>query len=152
MTIFDSRQCLVSLWKIKLSVWVICGKSNKQKSVTRSWQKIHYCSLNVPTRENVCFARADMVFLSKSLASLTRNYFPKRPSDTSLHTLSKLYDVPVGFVTPHLGQYIALFAVAEGWLLLHIGRFVLFFYKQLHRSHQEKYCVLWMVIITVLSE
>ena len=27
-----------------------------------------------------------------------RNYFPKRPSGTPLHTLSKLYDVPVGFV------------------------------------------------------
>ena len=29
-----------------------------------------------------------------------RNYFPKRPSGALLHTLSKLYDVPVGFVTP----------------------------------------------------
>ena len=40
-----------------------------------------------------------------------------------LHTLSKLYDVPVGFVnTPSiLRQCIALFAVAEGWLLLDIG-------------------------------
>ena len=26
-------------------------------------------------------------------------YFPKRPSGAPLHTLSKLYDVPVGFVT-----------------------------------------------------
>ena len=26
-----------------------------------------------------------------------QNYFPKRPSDAPLHTLSKLYDVPVGF-------------------------------------------------------
>ena len=39
-----------------------------------------------------------------------------------LHTLSKLYDVPVGFVIRlHLRQCIALFAVAEGWLLLDIG-------------------------------
>ena len=40
----------------------------------------------------------------------------------------KLYDVPVGFVTPppHLRQCIAMFAVAEGRLLLDIGRFVLF--------------------------
>ena len=53
--------------------------------------------------------------LSKLLASLIRNNFPKRPSDASLHTLSKLYNVPVGFVTPlHLRQCIALFAVAEG--------------------------------------
>ena len=29
-----------------------------------------------------------------------RNYFPKRPSGAPLHTLSKLYDVPVGFVSP----------------------------------------------------
>ena len=29
-----------------------------------------------------------------------RNCFPKRPSGAPLHTLSKLYDVPVGFVTP----------------------------------------------------
>ena len=29
-----------------------------------------------------------------------RNYFPKRPSGVPLHSLSKLYDVPVGFVTP----------------------------------------------------
>ena len=36
--------------------------------------------------------------MSKLLASLMRNYFPKRPSGAPLHTLSKLYDVPVGFV------------------------------------------------------
>ena len=35
-----------------------------------------------------------------SLASLMRNYFPKRPSGAPLHTLSKLYDVPVGFEPP----------------------------------------------------
>ena len=29
-----------------------------------------------------------------------RNYFAKRPSGAPLHTLSKLYDVPVGFVPP----------------------------------------------------
>ena len=29
-----------------------------------------------------------------------RNYFPQRPSGAPLHTLSKLYDVPIGFV-PH---------------------------------------------------
>ena len=31
-----------------------------------------------------------------------RNYFPKRPSGAPLHTLSKLYDVPVGFEPPPL--------------------------------------------------
>ena len=58
-----------------------------------------------------------------------RNYFPKRLSGALLHTLSKLYDVPVGFVTPLFwcGHWcIALFAVAEGLLLLDIGWFVLF--------------------------
>ena len=67
-------------------------------------------------------------FLSKLLASLMRNYFPKRTSGAPLLTLSKLYDVPVGFVfTPTLlRQCIAIFAVAEGWLLLDIGWFVLF--------------------------
>ena len=29
-----------------------------------------------------------------------RNYFPKQPSGAPLHTLSKLYYVPVGFVAP----------------------------------------------------
>ena len=29
-----------------------------------------------------------------------RKYFPKRTSDAPLHTFSKLYDVPVGFVSP----------------------------------------------------
>ena len=38
--------------------------------------------------------------MSKLLASLMRNYFPKRPSGAPLHTLSKLYDVPVGFKPP----------------------------------------------------
>ena len=46
--------------------------------------------------------------------------FPKRPSGAPLHT----FDVPVGFVTPKR-QCIALFAVAEGWLLLDIGWLVL---------------------------
>ena len=61
--------------------------------------------------------------LSKLLASLMRNYFPKRPSGAPLHTLSKLYDVPVGFEPPPpiLRLNIAYFAVAEGWLLLDIG-------------------------------
>ena len=44
------------------------------------------------------------VYTSKLLASLIRIYFPKRPSGAPLHTctLSKLCDVPVGFVTPSL--------------------------------------------------
>ena len=40
-----------------------------------------------------------------------------------LHTFSKLYDVPVSVAPPPpiLRLCIALFAVAEGWLLLDIG-------------------------------
>ena len=38
--------------------------------------------------------------LSNELAILTRNNFPKRPSGAQLHTLSKSFDVPIGFVTP----------------------------------------------------
>ena len=39
-------------------------------------------------------------FLSKLLASLMGNYIPKRTFGAPLHTLSKLYDVPIGFVSP----------------------------------------------------
>ena len=46
--------------------------------------------------------------MSKLLASLMRNYFPKRPSGAPLHTLSKLYDVPVGFVNPLFWGWIML--------------------------------------------
>ena len=64
--------------------------------------------------------------LSKLLASLMRNYFPKWPSGASLNILPNLYDVPVGLVLPPILRLcIALFAVAEGgggWgLLLNIG-------------------------------
>ena len=64
-----------------------------------------------------------------------RNYVPKRPSDAPLQTLSILYDVPVGFVTPPpiLRLCIALFAVAEGWLLLDIGLFVLVLHTHYHK-------------------
>ena len=51
-----------------------------------------------------------------------RNYFSKRTSGAMLHTLSKLYDVPVDFVPPFvLRQCIAIFVVDEGWLLIDIG-------------------------------
>ena len=38
-----------------------------------------------------------------------RNCFPKRPSGAPLHTLSKLYDVPVGFVAPYFEAEYCLF-------------------------------------------
>ena len=40
--------------------------------------------------------------LSKLLASLIRNFFPKRPSGAPRHTSSNLYDDPVSFVSPSL--------------------------------------------------
>ena len=46
------------------------------------------------------FGMITVSILSKLLASLTRNYFPKRASGALLNTLSKLYEVPVGFVPP----------------------------------------------------
>ena len=51
---------------------------------------------------------------------------PKRSSGAPLLTLSKLYDVPVGFVLPPPPILRLNIAVAEGWLLLDIGWFVLF--------------------------
>ena len=67
------------------------------------------------------FGMTTVSFLSK-LLSLMRNYFPKRTSGAPIHTLSKLNDVPVGFVhiLPLLRQCIAIVAVAVGWLLLDI--------------------------------
>ena len=61
--------------------------------------------------------------LSKLLASLMKNYFPKRPSGAPRHTLSKLNDVPVGFVNSSLiwRLWIALFAVAEGFTVAPIS-------------------------------
>ena len=48
-------------------------------------------------------------------------FWPFGTYDPDIRTLSKLYDVPVGFVPPCLRLCIALFAVAEGWMLLDIG-------------------------------
>ena len=48
------------------------------------------------------------------------------PGPVPLWDLPKLYDVPVGFEPPPILRLnIAYFAVAEGWLLLDIGWFVL---------------------------
>ena len=53
--------------------------------------------------------------------------------------LSKLYDVPVGFVpSPLLRLFIALFAVADGWLLLDIGGFVLFLMSYIFTSEDPE--------------
>ena len=48
-----------------------------------------------------------------------RNNFPKRRLSAPLHTLSKLYDISVGFCGPPplvWGSVLLYFAVAEGWL------------------------------------
>ena len=57
----------------------------------------------------------------------------------------KSYDVPIGFVTPSYFEAVyCLFTVAEGWLLLDIGWFVLLLYW-LFQSHQnaQKYRKHW---------
>ena len=68
------------------------------------------------------------------LTSLMRNDFPKRPSREPRHTLLILYNNPVGYVTPIplMRLCIALFAVAERWLMLDIGCFVLFLLHSLN--------------------
>ena len=87
---------------------------------------------------NYCFT----IWSVLSLISILKTYTPQkkvlhhlhyiflylRPSGSPLHILSKLYDVHVGLVplSSLLRLCIALFAVAEGWLLLDIGWFVLF--------------------------
>ena len=55
----------------------------------------------------------------KILSIPDEELFTKRPSGVLLHTLSKVYDVPVGSISPHtyLRQCIVLFAVAECCLL-----------------------------------
>ena len=69
------------------------------------------------------------------LASLMRINFPKRPLGASLNILSNLYDAPlVLYPCPYFWQCIALFAFAEGWLLLDIGIFVLFFFLVFFRG------------------
>ena len=68
------------------------------------WNDIAYFVLldtiyiNFPTKM-LLNVQTVQVFLSKLLVSMMRNYFPKSPSVALLHTLSKLYDVLVGFVT-----------------------------------------------------
>ena len=70
-----------------------------------------------------------------------RNYFPKRTSGAPLYNLSKLYDVTVDYVSPPLlRQCSTIFAVAEGWLLLDIGLFVLFMY------------IIWQLKFNILAE
>ena len=71
-----------------------------------------------------------------------RNYFPKQPSGAPLHSLSKLYYVPVGFVPlSHLRLSIAIYAVAVGWLFLDIGRFVLSLCHTMSGANVSYFCV-----------
>ena len=63
----------------------------------------------------------------KIISILDEELFSEAPSGAPLHTLSKWYDVSVGFVgpLPHLRQCIALFAIAEERLLRDIDFFFL---------------------------
>ena len=74
-------------------------------------------------------------FLSKLLASLMRNHFPKRPSGAPLHIFFKIIRCSRWFCNPvpNLRLCIALFAVAEGLLLTDIGWCVLFSYLNLSK-------------------
>ena len=81
----------------------------------------------------VCLSINSSVYGLKLLASLMRNYFPKRSSGAHASYFFTLCQNCMMFLLvlyppPLLRQCIALFTVAEGWLLLDIGRFVLFFY------------------------
>ena len=68
-------------------------------------QLLHYIPKCIHLEWRCLFVFLDICYykllglLSKLLAPLMGNYFPKRPSVAPLHTLSKLYDVSVGFVT-----------------------------------------------------
>ena len=52
-----------------------------------------------------------------------RNYFPNRPLGASLHTLSKLYDVPVGFVNPHLNYFEDVYCFVCGRQRVAVARY-----------------------------
>ena len=93
-------KCILFLRKVldkcfKQYFWKIAALCFEMLSIL----EIHYFVLvvNLPAK---MLLKILFGFLSKLLASLMRNNFPKRPSGAPLHTLSKLYDVPVGFVNP----------------------------------------------------
>ena len=65
----------------------------------------HHCALFVTVPLDTIYDILPAKLLLKLqtvpvFVKLLRNYFPKRPSEAPLHTLSKLYDVLVGFVNP----------------------------------------------------
>ena len=71
--------------------------------------------------------------------------FPKRPSGAPLHTLSKLYDVPVSFVTP--SPFEAVYGVICGRWRVAVARcriicLALSFAPKTIFSHNIKYVVL----------
>ena len=106
------------------------------------------------------FGMTTVSFLSKSLASLM-NYFPKRTSGASLHTLSKLYDVPVGFYPP---SFDAVFCYICGrrrvasarylmicLALINISRIYLIYFRRgflVILWTQKKYTILTLLVLT----
>ena len=108
------------------------------------------------------YLKSTIIFLSKLLASMRRNYFPKRTSGSPLHTLSKLCDVTVGFVPPPpplLMQCIDIFALAEGLLLLDIWWFVLFPKEEVYfdsrsnvktKGHSQNNIIIWTWLLYLL--
>ena len=98
------------------------------------------------------FSYDDKLFglFSKLLASLMRNYFPKRPSGAPLHTFSNYMMFPLDLPPPPILRLcITIFTVAEKWLLLDIVWFV--FFSHLHLSHfQHSTCALQILSICVI--
>ena len=112
-------------------------------------------------------------FLSKLLASMMRNYFPKRASGAPLHTLSKSYDVPVGFVAPsplNWGNSLLYLrspkggccSVSDDWscfcthptgvlLLWHISQSVGSLPIPTLYTHNHSWRVLWISIVVLFS-
>ena len=125
----DHNRQAIGLWRILILLW----------------HSLFYDTYLYTANKNVKLARVKRPFcwhqlypyhlifrgLVKLISIPDEELFSETYVGAPLHTLSKLYDVPVGLVAPpppHLRQCIALYAVVEGWLLLDIELFVLFFY------------------------
>ena len=70
-----------------------------------------------------------------------RNYFPKRPSDAPLHTLSKLYDVLVGFIAPPPPSFEAVHCFICGRRMVAVARYrmigLVIIYFRIEKSDDE---------------
>ena len=83
------------------------------------------------------------LFLSKLLVSLMRNYFPKRTSGAALHTLSKVYVAPIGFVSP---SFEAVYCYISGLRLVAAAR-----YRVICLVHDQNFAPLSAVQVIVIT-